>query len=78
MSTKKFWRDTIERVVSTAAQTTAGALLAGSIFTIDWRVLGGTVLGATLLAFAKALIASQTGAPESASLVRNVGDGRGW
>lgn len=78
MFSKKFWRDALERAISTAAQASAGAIAAGSVFDLDWRVAGGTAITATVLSVIKSLIASQVGAPESASFARNVGDGRGW
>lgn len=70
MWTKKFWMDTAERVISTAAQAAAGAIGATALVqAVDWRVVGGTAATAALLSFCKALYASRRGDPTSASLV---------
>ncbi len=70
MFTKKFWADTVERVLATAAQAAAGAIGTTAVIQgIDWRVVGGTAAVAALLSFLKALYARNTGDPNSASLV---------
>lgn len=70
MFTKKFWADTAERVLATAAQAAAGAIGTTAVIQgIDWRVVGGTAAVAALLSFLKALYARNTGDPNSASLV---------
>jgi hypothetical protein len=70
MFTKKFWMDTVERVVSTTAQAAAGAIGTTAVIQgVDWRVVGGTAATAALLSLLKALYASRRGDPNSASLV---------
>ena len=70
MFTKKFWRDTTERAISTAGE---GMLLVVgadgfNVLTADWQNLLGGAAGGALLAVLKALIASRIGSSESASL----------
>lgn len=70
MWTKKFWKDTAERVLATAAQAAAGAIGATAVIQgVDWRVVGGTAATAALLSLLKALYASRRGDPNSASLI---------
>lgn len=69
MFTKNFWKDLAERAVSTAAQSALGAIGAGELFHLDWKVVAGTVAGATLLSVLKCLAATRVGAADSASLL---------
>lgn len=78
LTTKQFWKDTAERVVSTAAQTAVaafgtGAFAAsateGELGSLPWQgAITITALSA-FLAFLKALAAKGVGNPSSASLV---------
>ena len=72
MFTKKFWIDTVERVLSTAAQAAVAAwgLDQMSAFDADWKYIGGLALSAGFLALLKALYARTNGDPEKASLVQ--------
>jgi len=70
MWTKKFWQDTLERVIATAAQSAVAAIGTTAVIqSVDWRVVGGTAATAALLSLLKALYASRRGDPTSASLV---------
>jgi r1t holin len=70
MWTKKFWLDTAERVISTAAQSAAASIGTTALIQgVDWRVVGGTTAVAALLSLLKALYASRKGDGTSASLV---------
>jgi hypothetical protein len=70
MYTKKFWKDTVERVVSTAAQSAVGALGATAVVGgVNWAVVGATVGLAALTSLLKCLVAGAKGDPDSASLV---------
>lgn len=70
MFTMKFWVDTAERVLSTAAQAAVAAwgLDQVSAFEANWKYIGGLALSAGFLAFLKALYARNNGDPEKASL----------
>lgn len=78
LTTRLFWRDTAERVVSTAAQTAVAAfgtgafsasVAEGDLGSLPWAgALAVTVLAA-FLAFLKALAAKGVGNSDSASLV---------
>ena len=68
---KLFWKDTVERVVSTVAQAATGVLTAGGLglFDVDFKSVLSVSLLAGLVAFAKSLAATYIGDPGSASLV---------
>lgn len=70
MFTKVFWRDTFERMCSTAAQAALLVLGADAIDALraDWETVGGFALGGAVLALLKALGAKQIGDRQSASL----------
>ncbi len=58
MWTKKFWLDTAERLIRTAAQAAVGAIGTTAVIQeVDWAVVGGTTAVATVLAFFMALAA---------------------
>lgn len=61
---KKFWRATAERSVSTFGESFAGYMLASGatdVVHLNWGGAGATAAFATVLAVAKALAASQVG-----------------
>lgn len=59
--TKKWVKAATIRAVKTAAQTAIGAIGAATVFNgVDWRVVGGTVLLATIISF----LTSLAGLPE--------------
>lgn len=58
-----WWKDTADRVVSTAAQTaiaTIGVNVVG-VLDLDWIALGSITAGAAALAFLKALAVTKSG-----------------
>lgn len=62
MFTQLFWKDTIERVVSTAAQAALGVLTADNLTglaNIDFKAGLSIVGGAAVASFLKALIAGK-------------------
>jgi hypothetical protein len=69
MFTKKFWKDLAERAISTAAQAAIGAIGAGELTHLNWKVVGLTVVGAAVLSVLKGVVASQVGDSSSASLL---------
>lgn len=70
MFTKRFWQDTAERVIATAAAVGAVSVPVTAATSMDWRtalVMTGLTALATLL---KCLAATRKGDPASASLVK--------
>lgn len=64
MFTKKFWRATAERAVSTAAQSALlviGAEQVNAISGVEWTTVAGFAAGGAALSILKALAASQVG-----------------
>lgn len=69
--TATFWKDALERVISTAAQAAIGAWGATAVIQdVDWRIIGGTAAAAAVLSLVKAVAASGTGRSDSASFVQ--------
>lgn len=70
ITTATFWKDTAERVVSTAAQAAIGVIVVqATIQDVDWANLGGVVGIAAAVSLLKALVASNVGDQGTASLV---------
>lgn len=62
MMTVKWLKAATTRAVKTAAQTAIGAIGATTVFNgVDWRIVGGTVLLATILSY----LTSLAGLPET-------------
>lgn len=60
MWSKRFWQDTAERVLSTAAQAAIGALgVTAAVQDVDWRIVAGTAGLAAVMALGKCLAASR-------------------
>lgn len=73
MRTKKFWTDTFERAVKTAAQTLTGSLVVFTgLLDVDWVNSLSAAGLATLLSVLTSVGSSKTGDNESASLVGTV------
>lgn len=67
---REFYRDMVERVVSTAAQAGLAALLGTAVFAeVDWEFVGSTAALAAVACALKCVAASFKGDPDSASLV---------
>lgn len=59
--TIKWFKAAAIRAIKTAAQTAIGVIGASTVFTdVDWRIVGGTVLLATITSF----LTSLAGLPE--------------
>lgn len=69
--TWKFWRDALERAISTGVQAGVAAIPMSTTLVqhVDWSVVGGTAGLAALLSVGKAIVASRVGRSDSASLV---------
>lgn len=63
MFTRLFWKDTAERVISTAAQAAIGVLTADAVIgvaDVDFEAGASIVALAALVSFLKALVAGRT------------------
>jgi hypothetical protein len=71
MFTKLFWKDAIERAISTAAQAAILAIggQGASIVDPGWLVALGFAAGGFVLSIIKSLAAGAIGSPNSASFV---------
>lgn len=71
MWTRTFWRDAAERAVATAAEAALALVAADGmgVLEVDWAHVGSVSGLAAVAAVLKALVASRTGDPSSASLV---------
>lgn len=73
MFTGTFWRQVLERLVKTFAQTFAAAALLGepgtSVFAIDWQGAAGIALAAALGSLLTSLVSAPVGQPASPSAV---------
>ncbi len=69
--TKKFWKDTLERVVVTAFQVGLAAIPVSTTLVqeVRWDVVGGAAALGAVLALGKAIVASRIGRSDTASLV---------
>lgn len=71
--TKSFWKDTSERVISTAAQAAIGVFTASqsNLLNVDFKAAAAVVGTAALASFLKALVAGKvSGTVSPASLVK--------
>lgn len=75
MFSVKWLRDTAERALSTAAQFALTAFGADklNVLDADWRLIGGAALSGAVLTVLKAVIASNVGSQDSASLDPSAG-----
>jgi tetrahydromethanopterin S-methyltransferase subunit C len=71
MFTRAFWKDTVERVVASAAggALTALGLDVVNVLDTDWKVVVGSAAGTGLVSLLKALVARNVNDPQSASLI---------
>ncbi len=71
MWTWTFWKDAAERAISTAAQSAIAVLGADQLGLVDvsWPAVASVAGMGAVLSVLKAVAASQTGDPTSASLV---------
>lgn len=71
MWTKTYWRDLVERVISSAAGGGLAALGGGAVdlWTVDLRLVTGMAGGAALVSALKCLTAAAVGDPASAALL---------
>ena len=72
MYTRKFWRETLERAVKSAAQAPLVAWGVGDLalnaFELDWRLGAGVAAGGAIVSLLSSLASAPIGEPESPSL----------
>lgn len=67
---RTFYKDLLERVISTAAQAALATLVTtAAIQEVDWALVGGVTASAALASALKCVAASFKGGPDTASLV---------
>lgn len=68
MFTSSWVKDTAERVLRTAAQAAIAAIGTTAVVQdVDWAIVGGTTLTASILALLTAVAAGTKGSPDDAS-----------
>lgn len=68
MWTRKFWQDTVERVIRTAAAVAAASISTTALIQdVDWAVVGGVTGLASLGTLLLALAAGTKANPDNAS-----------
>jgi len=74
--TKRFWIESTERAIKTAAQTFLALDLGetANLLTIDWPAMLGTAGGAALLSYATSIVSSSITRRPSPSLVKEGDD----
>ena len=73
VATRKFWADTAERVLRTAAQAAIGAIGTTAVIQeVNWEVVGGTTAVAALTSLLMCLGAKAVNDPDSASLQEGI------
>jgi hypothetical protein len=68
----RFWKQTIERMVKTAAQAPILAFSLGegfNAFDMDWQLAGGFALGGAIVSLLTSLASAPVGHPTDPSLV---------
>ena len=69
MFTRKFWKDTLERVVSSAVQGALVGWVGTDVLGQDWNLILGSAGGMAVLTLLKCVAASRMGETDSASLL---------
>lgn len=68
-----FWKDAIERALTTLVQTVIAVALTGGVFdlaTLDWGAIGAAGISAAVLSIAKSIAAANVGVKGTASLTK--------
>lgn len=70
-TTTKFWADSTERAIKTAAQSALGVLGAGAlgVLDVDWANLGSVAALATVVSLLTSVASGTKGDPNTASLI---------
>ena len=67
MFTRKFWQDTLERVLSSAGQGALVGWVGTDVLDQDWRLILGSAGGMAALTLLKCVAAFRVGETDSAS-----------
>jgi len=75
MWTRRFWRETLDRAVKSAAQAPLVVWGVGDValnaFELDWRLGAGVAAGAALVSLLTSLASAPIGEPETPTLGRH-------
>lgn len=68
---RNFWRQAVERMIKTAAQAVAGALIAdgANVLSLNWALLGGAILTGAALSLATSVLTAGVGPSDDPSAV---------
>lgn len=71
MFTRNFWKQALERAIKSAVQAVAGlGLLDGAnVLHFDWKLAGGTALGAAVLSVLTSIVTAGIGEKDDPSAV---------
>ncbi len=70
MWSKKFWKDTAERVIGTAAATAIPTFAGANAWDIDYRTAAGITLSASIVTLLKCLAVYTMGDKGTASVLK--------
>jgi hypothetical protein len=72
MWTAKFWKESFERAIRTAAQTAASLLAIGELspYEIDWNLMGASAAVSAFFSLLTSVASTKVGKEDTASFIR--------